>query len=403
MISTMHLWPKEACERDGQVFLSAKLEIDAGRQETLWYAIPLEYKGTLSDDADPFVVALALRMAQEGRAVRVHGRVSPSLLKNLETYLGIWSAWKPGRYSPIEIIADDEQDRKKPGGPVQAVCGFSGGIDSSFTAYRHVRGIGTRFPEPLTAGVMVRGFDIPLEENIVFSNACSKARRQLDSLGLELIPVATNFRSLDLDWTHAFGTGVVSIMMLLGGRFTRGLIALGAPVGSYGMMIVGSNPLTDPLLSSNAFQVIPDGAEFDRPDKIRVIADWPEARDMLRVCWAGPHKDRNCCECEKCIRTILSFRALGLGLPPCFEQDVTDHQILELKPLQEFKIAVGYEPIVRTAEQMGKGDASWVQALRGAIERNRRSRRIARIPVLRRFPGIKRRLKRFVPFSSRKN
>jgi hypothetical protein len=395
-MNTIHLWPEDLQERDGQIRLPARLELDSGRQETLWYEVPERYEGTLTDDADHFVVALALRMAQERRPVRVHGRVSPSLLKNLEKYLGIWSSWKPERYSLVEIVADDERDRELPSGPAQAVCGFSGGVDSSFTAYRHARAVTTRFPEPLTAGILVQGFDIPMDENIMFSNAFAKARQQLDSLGLELIPVATNFRSLDLDWTQTFATGVASVMMLLGGRFSRGLIALGAPVGQYGMKVVGSNPLTDPLLSSNAFRIIPDGAAFGRPEKIRAIADWPEAMEMLRVCWEGYHKDRNCCECEKCIRTILSFRSLGLGLPPCFDRDVTDTQILALKSLHEFKIAIGYEPIVQMADAEGKNDESWVGALRKAIVMNRRRRRNAKIPILRRLPGVKRRLKRIL-------
>ena len=192
-------------------------------------------------------------------------------------------------------MADDEQEREASPGPAQAICGFSGGVDSSFLALRHARGVETRHPEPLRAGVMVHGFDIPLEEEAMFERAASKARRQLDSLGLDLIQVRTNFLSLEIDWTHTFGPALAGILMLFGRRFSRGLIAQGVPFESYRQLVTGSNPITDPLLSSGAFQIVADGAAYARADKIRVIADWPETMRDLRVCWRGEQKDRNCC------------------------------------------------------------------------------------------------------------
>lgn len=371
MTATMHLWPEAPREHDGLIRASARLELGSGGEELLWYDYPAEHRESLTDDADPYVVALALRMAQESRPVRVHGRVSPSLLRNLEQYVAAWAAWRPDRYAPIEIAADDETEREPPAGPPQAVCSFSGGIDSSFTAYRHAKGVTTRFPEPLTAGVMVRGFDIPLEQTEMFVRASEKVRRQFDSLGLELIPVATSFRSLGLDWVETFGAAVASVMMLLGRRFSRGLIAQGVPFSSYEHLVEGSNPLTDPLLSSDGFRVIPDGAESSRIDKVRAIAAWPEALEELRVCARGREKDRNCCRCEKCIRSILSFRALGLPRPACFPREVSDEQIRGLIPIKKIKISVGYDPIVRTAESHGLGDAPWVERLRRAIRSSR--------------------------------
>jgi len=400
-MSLVHVWPEGPAEKNGAVELVAVLEMPSGSWETLWYRVPQSHRSALSDDADGFVAALALRLAAEGKDVRVHGRVSPSLLRNLESYQAAWQSWKPGLYDRVTITADVEKEREAPRGEVQAICGFSGGVDSSFTAYRHVRGVTTRFPQPLRAGVMVHGFDIPLEEDDMYQRASAKAERQLASLGLELIPVATNFRALDIEWTHTFGPAVAGLLMQFGRRFSRGLVAQGVPFGSYRYIVEGSNPLTDPLLSSEAFRVLPDGAEFGRPDKIRVLADWPEALEELRVCWRGEEKDRNCCQCEKCIRNILTFRALGLGLPPCFERDVTDRQILEMGPLKEIIISVGYEPIIRMAEKAGSGGESWVKALRKAIRRNRIEARMARTRILWRLLRLKRRAKEFLRASGR--
>jgi protein-arginine kinase activator protein McsA len=121
------------------------------------------------------------------------------------------------------------------------------------------------------------------------------------------------------------------------------------------------------MLSSNAFQIVHDGAAFPRLDKMREITKWPEAMQNLRVCWQGNQKDRNCGRCEKCVRTILNFRILGVGLPECFEQDVTDDQIRNIRvtsgPLTEM------ERVLEAAKSAGIS-ASWVQALESCIRRN---------------------------------
>jgi hypothetical protein len=92
--------------------------------------------------------------------------------------------------------------------------------------------------------------------------------------------------------------------------------------------------------------------------------------EYLRVCWAGDHLYENCCDCEKCIRNILTFRALGLGLPPCFKSDVSNERIRNLAPLKEIIMSVGYDVILDLAERRGLDDP-WVDELRRCVKRNR--------------------------------
>jgi hypothetical protein len=100
---------------------------------------------------------------------------------------------------------------------------------------------------------------------------------------------------------------------------------------------------------------------------MREITHWPEALQSLRVCWQGTQKDRNCGRCEKCVRTILNFRILGVGLPECFEEDITDEQIRNIQvtsgPLTEM------ERVLAAAKAAGISD-SWVEALETCIQRN---------------------------------
>ena len=91
----------------------------------------------------------------------------------------------------------------------------------------------------------------------------------------------------------------------------------------------------------------------------------------LRVCLGHNPlvRVRNCCKCEKCIRNILIFRVLGLGLPACFEQDVSDRQILRMSYTTPPRFA-NYSRILEEAHRRGIR-ASWVRALRLSILSNR--------------------------------
>jgi hypothetical protein len=216
----------------------------------------------------------------------------------------------------------------------------------------------------------------------------------LHSLGIGLYRVATNFKELSVFWPHAFGTGVASVLSLFQRRYGTGLIAQGVPYGSYRNLVEGSNPLTDPLLSSDAFHIIPDGSGFQRWEKIRAISGWPEGVEDLRVCWEGERKDSNCCDCEKCIRNILTFRALGLPLPKSFPKEPSDQRIYRLGPLKEITISVGYDPILDAARKNGLGDASWIRALRKAIFRSRAIRKLSKNAAGRTVLWL---LRRFLP------
>ncbi len=77
----------------------------------------------------------------------------------------------------------------------------------------------------------------------------------------------------------------------------------------------GSNPLTDPLLSSDRLQIINDGGECSRWEKAEAIAEWEPALKHLRVCHKGKQRDRNCGVCPNCLFTADVFRA-GAGTAP---------------------------------------------------------------------------------------
>lgn len=363
----MNLWPQEWKESDEKITVGAVLERDDGTRQPLWYRFPITAKTSLTRSCDPFVLGSVFTTMRSGKRLTVHGSVSPSLLRNLDEFQSAWSLWHPGFYKKVDITADREQEPPK-SETFASVMGFSGGVDSSFTALRHRKGHAGRQQRNIVAGVMAHGFDIPLNEAEAFAGAAEKARKMLASLDMEFIPVVTNFRDLKDVWEHTFTTGVASCLALLQGRFAAGVMA-SSYAYSHLVLAHEANPLTDPMMSSDSFPIIHDGAGFLRLDKTREVAQWPEARKYLRVCWEGKQKDRNCCHCQKCITNILYFRIAGQQHMECFERDLTDDDIARIR-YHDTAMTASSQRLINVARAEGV-NASWVHALEVSLRRHR--------------------------------
>lgn len=369
---SVHLWPEETKLRDGVVVSAVSIEAPGRERARLWYELPEEQRSHVPAHADHLVVGVAFLVMQLGLNVHVHGQVTPSLIRNLAEFHAAWTQILPGLES-VNVRADIESEVDLPPGRKGALVSFSGGVDSCFTAFRHARGVGVRHPRSVAAAVMVHGFDIPLGEPGIFARALERAARISSSLGLELIPVATNYRDVVTDWAQSHGAAVASCLALLGGGFSEGLIGQTFTYGEIRQISEGVNALTDPLLSSEFFRIVPDGAGFERSEKIRLLGGWKEFRRDVRVCWEGPKKDRNCCVCEKCIRNILTFRALGLDLPSAFERDVDEKLLRSLSPGPEVRATIRYGSLAKIAEESGAA-GPWVKTLEKRLAAVRRAR-----------------------------
>jgi hypothetical protein len=330
MKSKLNIEPKQISKKGEITFSLANLKL-ANNHKNLWYKFPASYESYVSPNADPFVLATLLYAMRESSGIMVHGSVSPSLLKNLSFLQEIWNTWNPTEYKIISIEADEEKELPKLDGERFAISSFSGGVDSCYTVMRHQHQKAGRLQEKLTTGLILHGLDIPLSDMAAFEAAALKSQSILESTNMSLIRMSTNWREvIKVPWEDGFGTAVASAMMMLQGHFQIGLVASGQSYANP-RYPWGSTPLTDKYYSSGRFEVIYDGASHDRFHKIKEINHWPEALEHLRVCWQGENKDSNCCECEKCVRTLLSFKVLDEERPLCFSKDVSNQQIRRLK------------------------------------------------------------------------
>lgn len=362
----IHLWPEEIVREGDNITLGAIIEKPDGTRRRLWYRLPEAYRDAVTKSCDPFVLGILFTIMKSPVEMQVHGQVSPSLLRNLAEFQEVWSCWMPDKYKRNEISADVEEESLRAESD-EAILAFSGGGDSAYSAWHHRVGNTDRQKRNLVAGVMFHGFDFPLSEPDIFAGAAERSRLMLASIGMELIPIATNFREMGGTWEEAHGAGLASGLALLQGKYNTGLIA-----GSYDYahLVIpwGSNPITDWMMSSDSFQILHDGAALDKLEKIVMIKEWPEALKYLRVCYTG-QTSGNCCRCFKCVKIMMIFRMLGLGAPECFEHDISDSEILRLRFPNLGDIHSG-EKFVEQAKAASI-EAPWLRAFQFSIFINR--------------------------------
>ena len=366
--SKFDIWLKESEIEADFVEINALVELCGKKFKEIYFQLPHQWNSWITPLADPFLISFIFAAMEQGSNIKVHGQVSPSLLRNLEEFQAAWNRWKPKWYQKVEISADVEKENfYSPNN--RALLAFSGGLDSSCSAWRHTHKKNGRRSQDIAAGVMVHGFDIPLNMPEVFQRAAARSKRMLDSIGVNFIPVVSNFRRLCKNWEYAHGAGIAAVLHLLNKNCSTGLIA-SSHVYERTCLPWGSNPVTDPLLSSNHFSIIYDSADLSRVEKAKMILDWKEALEGLRVCWIAEEKDQNCGKCITCVGTGACFAAIGAEIPESLNVSSLNQSIKKI-PSWQLKPGVISQMIkVKNHAIKEKISSPWVHTLEKRIQQH---------------------------------
>jgi hypothetical protein len=281
-------------------------------QKEIWFTIPLEFADFTSKLADPFLLALLFPAMEWNRAIVINGKkVSKGLLINLLEFQRAWHKWRPEKYSIIHISAEESDEAYDL--PEEAISAFTGGVDGAFILHQNL--VSPPISSfPVTASLFVHGFDIPLEALDDFEKTLVEIGNVTTSLNIPLINIQCNLRDFG-DWNDTHAAAIIACLTLFNRRFKIGLLGSSHPY-DYLRFPWGSNPITDPLLSSKNFKVYNYGGGFSRVEKLEVMVDWSVFNRYLRVCTKYFYK--NCGVCEKCVRTKLGYWTLNKDLPPTF-------------------------------------------------------------------------------------
>jgi hypothetical protein len=261
----------------------------------------------------------------------------------------IFTAWYP-QLSRVEVRAV----RAGPPPPRVGVASFfSGGVDGSYTFLRH--------RAEITHLVSVQGIDVQVDNDELWRQIEDSNRALADAMGVTMVNARTNIRRFatprGVGWsTMLNGAGLASIAHVLG--LPRCYVAA---THTYAELFPwGSHPLSDGWWSGDAVEIVHDGA-FSRAGKLKFISREPRILDLLRVCWHD--RGYNCGVCEKCVRTRVALRLLGLStptLPPLEDvQDVRRHKVWD-ESEESF-----FDDNLRLAEQVG--DREMTRALRSGL------------------------------------
>jgi 7-cyano-7-deazaguanine synthase in queuosine biosynthesis len=291
--------------------------VDRVTDQGIWIEADVPLADTLEWSAPLRLV----KSVAEGEAASL-GRVSPLLASNLETIRDIYAAWIPGRRIPLNFELSSNIAAAASG----VSLFFSGGVDSFYSLIKH--------RDEVDNLVLVHGFDIPLAETKTFALAETQARDVARLFGKRLIVARTNLHweqsslyveqpRIPCSWEMYGGAALAAVAHALAPN--HGKIYIASSYSYADLDAWGSHPLLDPLWSTEALQIVHDGGET-RMDKLRVLVRYPEALSRLRVCWENMG-GYNCGLCEKCIRTMLGLRALGIERCAAFPDTLTPERV----------------------------------------------------------------------------
>jgi hypothetical protein len=330
----------------------------------------LKYKvseGPITRGSDAFFAATLFPVMKIGQPLRMAGGLSPRLLSATRTIQDIIHKWDP-TFQKVAVEAEPKIPEVV-GHQKDVGAFFSGGVDSFYTLLKH--------QEEITKIIFVHGFDIWLDDYAFRERVSKELQEMAIELHKPLIEVETNLREFSdpyAEWGHHFfGSGLASVALLLSAQFKK--IFIPSSESFAHLDPCGSHPVLDPLWGTEHLEIVHDGCESSRNEKVARIVESDIVLRKLRVCYENLHMrghyehwgdTYNCGRCEKCLRTMISLHAVG-ALERCktfnrkLEPDAVSHVEIE-HDLALYHV----EENLRAIERLGN-EPALAQALRNCI------------------------------------
>ena len=327
-VRPIHVWFEDGVEGGAQfrrLIFEGVEDPRTGLRAESWWRIPDVTDLPAPPALDSLVCGHLLWAAMFGQDVVVHGPMTRGGLYNMGQLIEIRHALSPGVYPrPISIMPDQVVTLPRPADDRDlAMVAVSGGLDSTFTAVRHVRRLVGDAAFPVAGFVLIHGYDVPLVRSEEFVELRRRVGRVTRWLDRPLYTVVTNSMATGgRAWPQSALPLVAASLAHFSDRCPVGLVSTAAPHGTPRFGITHPAAL-DALASNDFFRVVSDGGGFGRADKVEALLPFPEAIASIKVCWRGADPARNCGSCEKCVMTRLNFLAAGLPDPPCFDTPLT--------------------------------------------------------------------------------
>lgn len=331
----------ENLEENGRdmVYVKAdiKTEIESPKYifpKTIWFSTTKEFSNFLTTDRfDAFLVALLVPALRNGEdRIFVDGKLSAKLYDNIgrltslmRFYLSRFPNFKPKNF---EVIAREYDSSPINYHNIMSATGFSGGVDSLYAIYEYyhkvkVDAFKIKILTLFNTGATLidhADFDIIDKE---FWDRYESLKISAERLNINCLPLDSNIVKFNI-WPHAETHSITSASaaLMLQNRITRYYYAS----SGYSIEEVFTNcreyllkkrdtstidMILLPLLSTDTMEIISQGAELTRMEKVQYISDYTFAQDVMNVCIHPIAGHKNCGICPKCQRTLLALDLLG--------------------------------------------------------------------------------------------
>ena len=328
--------------------------------------------------AAPEAMAAAglLPAMRAGEPLRIDSEMSPRFCFNLPRIRDIFHSWWP-EFGRIELTLRPYADATiRPGAGAATL--FSGGVDSFYTLLKYRSG-GASLPVPLTHVLFLRGVETRLEETRGIDETERWMREVAREAGVGFVTGETNLREAlqsdpdRLHWErHYHGSALAALALPLAPAFA--FVCIPSAFSYKHLVAHGSTPLVDEMYSTETLQIVHDGAEMSRAEKVARILEWHGELVLrrLRVCIKNRGGAYNCGQCYKCVRTAVPLHVLGVwDRAATFANKDTSHW--------ESVIAKDHEALteenIRFAIDRG-ADARLIATLKRGLDTRRRRTRV---------------------------
>jgi len=285
--------------------LVGSIRLWSGEEREIYFAVPAEHGAMLFDGADPFLPALLVPAMAAGADLVLRPAVSAQLVGQVETILDVLVSFHRFRRPRVGV---QPRAGGEPG-PATATH-FSGGVDSSHTLMRGLRGAAGAPPPRYL--LFFKGLEQPLSRLSGVEASIAAVEDVARRTGTTLLVVETNLRDvLNPNYELYYcGAALAAASLALAGGIGRVLVPSSQEYACAEPW--GSHPLLDPLWSTERQRIVYDGAGSRRVEKVAALAaEWPEALEWLRVCLDNSGGRSNCGRCRKCARTMAALDLVG--------------------------------------------------------------------------------------------
>jgi hypothetical protein len=364
--------------------LSATVEWEDNNrpQQVIWFDCAA---APLAPSTEAFLVGCALpAMRDRERRVLIDDAVDPELLQSVSEAM----AWLMAsfRYDYPAPVLESSRTTQCPPAPRGRHAGMlSCGVDSLAMLWLNHGRYARTHPRYISIGIVINGVDTPTP--LQHEQLLERAYAVSQAAEVELLPISTNLASVAL-WPHptrpfiVFSPNEYGVCILAAVAHALSGYISSVSIGSAGSgpaftfkQARGQHPLLDPLYGSSSMRVFHEDGAMTRLQKLRVVAQWDVALKNLLICSDWARTELNCGRCEKCVRTMLEFIALGkLDASPFAGRSISAEIVRSTTLTSPFMESVWLDVIPPLAAA-GRNDLA--QAARAVVAEFRGRRRIA--------------------------